>query len=185
MRVLAVCDQRYAVATREVVGRGAGMITSPPVFAGDWLPGWLGAGWDFIYVDLHGQPGSVYLYSGPNQAQAALSVRMVRGADLRGAVVFAATCYLPSTPFLDAFLGSGALAVVAGRGENWGTRRRLSGAQILAKYLLEGLRAEMELGTAFRWAKQRLRRKVTAWLTSPKATADALRFEIWRTPVGE
>lgn len=177
-----MCDQRYAAATREVVGRGVNIITSPPVYAGDWDPDWLGAGWDFIYVDLHGQPGSVYLYSGPSQAQAALSVRVVRAAVLEGTVVFAATCYLPSTPFLDAFLGSGATAVVAGRGENWGTRRRLSGAQILAKYLLEGLRAEMELGTAFRWAKQRLRRKMTAWLMSPKATADALRFRIWRAP---
>jgi hypothetical protein len=48
----------------------------------------------------------------------ALHMDQLLAADLSGAVVFAANCYLPQGPTLSALLGAGTRAVVAG----WGTK---------------------------------------------------------------
>jgi hypothetical protein len=179
MRILALCDQWYEEATRKVVGERARVVTCPPTFASDVEPGWLG-GYDFIYVDLHGQPGSAYLYAGRKQELAALSVPVVRKANLKGTVVFAATCFLPHTPFLKAFLASGATAVMGGYGTNYGAAHRLVGAQHLAKFTIQGLMAGWDLETAFNAGLHRLRRNLMAWVLDPRETADTLEFRIWR-----
>lgn len=178
MRVFAFCDRRYQVATRKVVGPEAEVISSPPIFASDVNPEWF-EGAEFFYVDLHGQPGSVYLWSGPREQWAALHVHVVARAKLAGTVVVATTCYLPETPFLQAFLDAGATVIGGGEG-NYGTRRRLSGAQVLAKDVLAGLRAGRGTEEAFERAKALLRLNPVRWLTDRKATADALAFKIWR-----
>lgn len=179
VNILAYCDKRYQVATRRVVGDDAEVLTSPPVYAIDFQPDWL-AGRDLIYLDLHGQPGSVYLYSGLDQDRAALHVIQVRTAKLGGAVVFATTCHLPETPFLQAFLEAGAGAVIGGGERNYGARRRLSGAQVLARGLLIALRAGQGIDDAFKLAKLVVRMDPLRWLADRKATVDALQFEIWR-----
>lgn len=177
LKILAYCDQRYEQATRRVVGEGAMIVTSPPAFAGDVEL----EGYDLIYLDLHGQPGSVYLYSGPETDRAALSVWAVRAANLDGAIIFATTCYLPQTPFVRAFLDAGASAVIGGDGENWGTSERLSGAQVLALLTLRALVAGRELDDALKKAKRKLHFSLLRRLWDRKATADALQFQIWRT----
>lgn len=180
MNVLAYCDKRYQVATRRVVGDEAEVLTSPPVHAADFQPDWL-AGRDLIYLDLHGQPGSVYLYSGEDQDRAALHVDQVREVALDGAVVYATTCYLPETPFVEAFLEAGASAVIGGGERNYGTRHRMSGAQVLAKGLLSALRTGYAVDDAFKRAKLWLQVDPLRWLVDRKATADTLQFKIWRT----
>ena len=177
MRVFAYVDQRYQYATRAVVGNEATLLTSPPVFAADFNSIWLN-GQDFIYIDLHGQPYGVYLYSGPGQLSGALGLATVRHARLSGAVVFATTCYLPRSHFLEAFLTAGARAVIAGAGVNWGTRGRLSGAQLLARSVLRQIESGLPVEAALAEAKRRLRLSPRR-LWEREATEDALAFRLF------
>lgn len=174
MRVLAYCDQRYLAATRKVVGRGAKIVSSPPLSAHDVGPGFL-EGYDVIYLDLHGEPGSGYLYSYASyHPLAALSFQTVQRAKLEGVVVVATTCHLPETPFAYAFQDAGAV-LVGGSGRNWGTRRRLSGAQVLAKHIIDGLRRGYRVEKALELAKRKLRYSLRR-LYDRKSTMDALAF---------
>lgn len=182
MRILAYCDATWERATRKAVGKKAMVLTSPPIYAADFNPAWL-EGLDLLYLDLHGIPGSVYLWSGPKgHRSAALSLKTIMAADLRGTVVFLTTCYLPETHFLRAFLDAGAKAVIGGAGENWGTSRGLSGAQRLAKWLIRFLRRGKSPEEALRLAKRALRWLPTLHL---KARRDALEFQIWTQEQGE
>lgn len=183
MKVFAFTDKRYEVATHGVVGYEAFVFTSGPWYARDVFPQLL-AGYGFMYFDLHGQPGSVYLYSGPAAELAALHVDTVRAAQLGGAVVFVTSCYLPQTPFLQAFMSAGASAVIAGEGENFGQLTRLSGAQVLAKRLLELLQAGTALTDALAQSKNELRQNVIANLTDRRATQDTLAFALYQ-PQGD
>lgn len=181
MRILAYTDQRYAVATRQVVGVGATILTSPPLYAADVSASML-QGYDLIYIDLHGDPGSVYLYSGKPALQAALKLDTVLGSNLTGCVVLATTCYLPQTKFIEAFLNAGARAVIAGDGENYGDRTRLSGAQVLAHKFIECYTGNA--GTALEWAKQSMQSSLWARFFQRKATADALQFRLFQIGKG-
>lgn len=177
MHIFAYVDQRYQNATRKVVGEGATLLTSPPIYAADFNPEWL-EGYDLIYLDLHGQPGSVYLYSGEEGRMAALSLKVVRAARLGGAVVFATTCHLPNTHFLDAFLDAGASAVIAGMGLNWGKQTRASGAQLLAMLTIRAMKAGKAFDVALADAKARLRFSLQR-LLDRDATEDALAFQAY------
>lgn len=180
--VFAYCDQRYQHATWQVLGGAtdAALMTSPPVFAADFNPEWWG-GYDLIYLDLHGQPSSVYLYSGPQQAAAALGLETVRVSDLANAVVFATSCYLPQTRFVEAFLRAGARAVIAGDGENYGTRYETTGAQLLAMGLIREMRHQPDPisdAAALERAKRRLRLNPRRMM-QPQAINDALEFRVF------
>lgn len=182
MRVLAYCDERYLLATRAVVDRGAKtlmLITSPPTYAREFDPGWL-AEWDVIYLDLHGQPDSVYLYSGAHQETAALKVDTVRQAQLGGAVVIATTCYLPETPFIAAFLAAGASAVIGGEGTNFGGRTRLAGAQVLARLVLKRLEQGDPAEKALGYAQKVMARNLRLRFLEREATEDALAFKLFK-----
>jgi len=157
------------------------VLTSPPICATDFNPAWL-EGIDLLYLDLHGIPGSVYLWSGPKgHRSAALSLKTVLATDLQNTVVFLTACYLPQTHFLRAFLDAGARAVIGGAGENWGTSRGLSGAQRLARWLIHFLRRGKSPEEALRLAKRALRWLPTLHL---KARRDALEFQIWTQKKG-
>lgn len=186
MRILAFTDLRYVRATRQVVGGEARVMTSPPTFARDVQPEWF-AGYDFVYLDLHGLVGSVYLYSGPEAERAALSLETVKAMSLGGAVVIATTCYLPQTRFPAAFLAAGASAVIAGNGANYGGLTRLSGAQVLARLVLARLArpsrlqaAHTTVDEAMADAKRVLNGNLRLKLFDARATNDALEFQIIR-----
>lgn len=179
MRILAICDSRYVKATWRVVGRSeARVYASPPLFAPDVEPKLL-EGYDVIYLDVHGESGGGYLYSYAGKSPlATLSFQTVQEARLDGVVVVATTCYLPSTPFVKAFLAAGASAVIGGPGPNWGTKRRLSGAQVLARRIIEELRAGIAPDEALRRSKKALRSSLRMFFDR-KATVDALGFEVF------
>ena len=180
MRILAYCDKRYELVTREgVVGWEADCLTSPPIFAGTFSPDWF-QGYEFIYLDIHGQPSSVYLYSGPNQEWAALSLKTVEAARIDGAVIFATTCFLPETKFLEAFLKAGARAVVAGEGENYAGRQNPAGAQSLAGQFLRQLKSGLSPETALEQAKIKLRKPLLSKFVKQQAVEDALAFKLWK-----
>ncbi len=177
MRILAFTDLRYVQATRQVVGGEARVMTSPPTFAREVQPEWF-AGYDFIYLDLHGLVSSVYLYSGPEAERAALSLETVRAMALGGAVVFATTCYLPQTQFPAAFLAAGASAVIAGDGPNYGGRTRLTGAQTLAQLVLRFMERGLVASAALARAKRALQGNMRLRLFQARETQDALDFQI-------
>lgn len=174
MKILAYTDRRYLAATRKVVGRGADILMSPPLYAAH-ISGDLLCCYDAIYLDLHGEPGDDHLFSAGG---AAMTLRAVQGAQMHGTTVIATTCHLPETPFLDAFLGAGAV-VIGGAGRNWGTRRRLSGAQVLARYIIRALKRGATPEYALAQAKRRLRYSLKR-LVDKAASDDALEFRIWR-----
>ena len=181
LRVFAYCDRRYLKVTRKVVGDAAHIVASPPTLAPDVEPDWF-AGQDLIYVDLHGRPGSIFLWSGRDQEYPALDANTLKRAGLGGAVVFATTCYLPRTPFVEAFLAAGASAVIGGHGPNWGNLRILGGAQLLAAGVLKQMRAGAAAGDALVAAKNALRHNWRRFLPlrrTREAIADALDFEIF------
>ena len=175
MRVLAITDGRYLKATRRVVG-DADLLVSPPLAAADITADCL-EGYDVIYIDLHGIPSSAFLYN--SLGTAAVSLAPVRAAHLAGAVVISPACYLPESPFLEALRRAGA-DVIAGTGPNWGTRKRISGAQVLARYVMDALRRGADAEAALDEAKARLGRSPRR-LFDRKATRDALEFKLYRS----
>lgn len=173
--ILALTDRRYLRQTIDVAGDDAHIWSFPPMTAGR-----LGTrdleGYDLIYIDLHGEPSGGYLYT--FDGTPALSFQTVRGAMLEGVLVVATTCYLPETPFLDAFQNAGAL-VVAGSGPNYGDDRGwVRGAQLLAQHIIRRVRAGEPIKDAYASAKQMLRYSWRRWL-DPKATADTLNFKLY------
>ena len=181
IRIFAYCDQRYKVATKKVVGEGALIATSPPWLAHSVKPEWFTYK-DIIYLDLHGEPGSIYMWSGPEQDIPALNAKMFDQVSVGGAVIIASTCYLPKTPFLRAFLEAGAEAVIGGDGKNWGNQRTLTGSQLLAADVIKALRAGVAVGEALQKAKHKLSRNWRRFIGRPKtraAIADALEFKIF------
>lgn len=151
------------------------MLRFPP-FTAETVGPELLEGYDVLYLDLHGKPGSFYLWAGKMQDVAALSVETVRGADLTGCVVFALSCYLPETPFLAAFVGAGA-TVIGGEGPNYGGRFILSGAQLVAQRLLTAMRQE---GWTPADGLQPVLDAAAGTVTLHEdALADALAFRMW------
>ncbi len=178
MRVLAYVDARYEAATRAVVGPFADVLTAPPLAASVMSADIL-SGHEVLYLDLHGQPGSVYLYFGEGARQAALAVATVRAASLHGTVVIATTCYLPQTPFLAALLGAGAAAVIAGDGENYAGRTRVAGAQLLARLAIKRLQLGYPAPEALAYAQRVLAGNLRLRLFQPRETADTLAFRVF------
>lgn len=189
MNVLAYCDAAFLPATRRVLGEQGLILTCPPHTLETLPPATL-EGRDFIYLDLHGAAGRATLYGGGG-AVPALHVDTVRAADLTGTVVFATTCYLPETPFLDAFLQAGAV-VVAGPARNYRYSPELgrlfrrayagdSGELFIprrpgpARWPTLAQRATVALARA----KQLLARQLWRWVASVPAMRDALAFQVY------
>jgi len=180
MQLLAYGMQTHERVTKHIwesVATGGMLITSPPCAEPYAPPIWF-RGHDAIYIDLHGEEGDKHLYG--DDGTKALSLHTVRKAKLGDAVVFMTTCYLPETGFIQAFLDAGAVAVIGGPGKNWGGRLWPQGAQRLAQYFLELYAKDLPVEYALKCAKHRLRWDVAQRALHPKATMDALEFQVWR-----
>lgn len=184
INALALTDKNYQAATLKVAPE-ADLWVFPPMLASYLMPEHL-EGYDLIYIDLHGQPGSVYLYCGESQLAAAINLDCVREADLRGTAVFMTTCYGPETPFVEGFLAAGATAVAAGRGENWGTRTSLTGAQLLGKFFLEEYEQSGDAKGALEQAKKLMRLNLKNYIHPEywKAARDAFEFQVFEKDHG-
>lgn len=169
MRVFACC----AASFHRSVRRAAGVepLLSPPVDLAAFQPGWLG-GFGLLYFKLHGLAGQPYWYG--DGWLTALSVDAIRQADLSGAVVFVANCFLEESPMLPALLSAGARAVIGGSGPNYARSAAVDGADLLGLWLRRGLMAGFPVRQAFGLAKERLRFN---W-QSP-AVRDALAFKLF------
>lgn len=159
MKVFAYCALSFREATHKA--SGVPPMTCPPMTTDRFRPEWL-AGRDLIYFDLHGLPGAPYWFEelpGPvfPERTIALTAEKIRAANLDGAVVFAANCYLADTgsPMLDALLDAGASYVIGGEGRNWANEGPdLSGASRLGYWFRLALAQTRNPLEALRMAKQ-------------------------------
>ncbi len=186
MRTLAYCAQSLLGSTMRVMGWKEWEVNSCPPYSRKILPygltlrpssiiGPLG----FLYLALHGRPGDAALY-GDNRISA-LTVDQVRGLDLSGCIVFAISCYLPETPFLQAFFDAGASAIIAGPGENQTGPSVLEGAALLGAWVRRGLGWGLPARRALVLAKLRMRMETGK---HRDLMADALGFELYERERG-
>jgi hypothetical protein len=87
--------------------------------------------------------------------------------------VVIANCYSTHGPLLQAFYDAGAGAVIAAPGENYAAGNVVLGADLLAKWVILGLRLGLSVERALQLAKTRL--ILTAWRISDR---DTLGFRI-------
>lgn len=160
-RTIAYCMQSVARTARQATG--AWPITCPP-FTAKTFPVELFLQADLIWLGLHGTPDNPdYLYgdevvgpiAGITTRVRALHVADLAGLDLSDKVVFATSCYLPSTNFPAAFKAQGA-TVIGGPGKNYGDTARLTGADRLGAAFLAARRAGLDIVRALNEAKRTL-----------------------------
>jgi len=174
MRTLAYCAESYREATRRAAG--VEPLTCPPLEASVFDARWLD-GHDLLYFDLHGKPDADYWQG--DGGLTALWAAQVRAADLRGAVVFATSCYLEADGLMVvAFLDAGARCVIGGGGRNYGGRRTVLGAALLGLWLRRGLQWGLGLERALELARRRV--ALAAAMGRNRAAArDALEFRVY------
>jgi hypothetical protein len=142
-------------------------------------------GHDFVYFKLHGLERQPYWYG--DNFTTALSAGQLAQADLQGAVVFVANCWLTDDegipgPMLEALLHPdephrGPRAVIGGPGSNYALQDRIGGADLLALYVRFFLQVGFSLGSAFKWARVRLQVVRPSYVTR-----DTLAFRIYMNP---
>ena len=173
MDVFAYCCASFEQSARQAAG--VAPLLSPPTSAVSFDVALL-EGRDLLYFDLHGAPGEG-CWRGDG-GLVALTAGQVAQADLGGALVFAASCYLgdENSPMLDALLDAGAKYVVGGDGQNWGPGRGpLYGAPLLAQWW----RRWLMLGMAPLWSLAMAKRAVAFRGT---AAEDTLEFRAFHRP---
>lgn len=180
MRTFAYCCKSF----RESVRKAAACepLLSPPTTVETFQPACL-QGHHFIYFKLHGLPDQPFWYG--DHWCTAVSAEQIQAANLHGAVVFVANCYLlpppeerlagRTTPMLDALQAAGARAIIGGDGQNYARANTIDGADALGIFIRVWLERGFTPPNAFRYAK-RLLRFVSA---ARPAIQDALRFDFY------
>lgn len=136
LRIIAFC----ALSFRESTARAAGVspLTSPP-----WVDperplrrgerrveaGMFG-GAELVYFALHGFEWSREWWG---DAEVALRAETLARANLRGAVAFAESCWLPESDMLAALFEAGCRTAIGGSGLNWGGSGRVAGVGLLGR----------------------------------------------------
>lgn len=155
MEIFAYCTE----AAREAVGAATGVdpLTSPPMRASQFNPQWLEAH-DLIYFRLHGMAGrSGWFGDGGEGFPLALTPVQVRAANLSGAVVVVANCYGDEDDaMIEALYDAGAIAVIAGPGENAAAANKVVGTDLLVQWIIRAMRIGMAVERALDLARARL-----------------------------
>jgi hypothetical protein len=155
MKVFAYCTHK----SREAVGAALGLQphTSPPLtweaFPFDAVNG---AG--FVYLRLHGLPGDG-AWMGESEGGdlcEAMTRETVARIDVKGAVVLIANCYAARSPLSPMFYVRGAQMVIAGDGPNYAGSDSVEGTDMLARWMLLGLRFGLSPDNALKLAKARM-----------------------------
>ncbi|MFO7955864.1 MAG: hypothetical protein R6X33_02055, partial [Candidatus Brocadiia bacterium] len=140
---------------------------------------WL-EGRDFVLFKLHGLEGQPFWYG--DDFTTALSAGQLAQADLQGAVVFVANCWLTDDdgqpgPMLQALLRANAHAVIGGPGINYALANQIGGADLLALYVRFLLQVGFSAWNALKWAKVRLQIVRPSYVTQ-----DTLDFRMYQNP---
>jgi len=155
MRVFAYCCASFRDITRKAAG--VEPLISPPTSVYNLDVRQL-SGHDLLYFDLHGLPGESFWLGDDHTL--AMTAAALREADLRGATVFALSCYLAdeNSPMMDALLDAGARYVVGADGRNWaGGRQAMMGAGLLGLWFRRLLTWGVPPLRALAWGKRRVR----------------------------
>ena len=173
MLIFAYCT----APAKEAVARAVGVepYTSPPWMATRFDLSLL-IGNDLLYFRLHQAGAFTDLWLGEKEDGGlvpALRADQLEGLDIGSPVVLIANCYGDEGPFVPAFYRAGARAVIAAPGPNWAAGNMVIGTDLLAKWLIWGLRHRWPVQRALTMAKLRL--MATAWRVSDR---DALEFKI-------
>ncbi len=181
MRAFAYCCAEYEQAVRRAAG--VSPLLSPPMTAATFRPSWL-EGHRLLLFGLHGAPGTPEWHN--LRGDVALTVDLVRQANLAGAVVFATSCNLgdPASPMRDAFFAAGAAHVIAGEGINYASRKRPGWASLLALWVRRGLAWDLSVERAVALGKVAARLHSGA-LVSRSATRDTLAFRTFSRSAAE
>ena len=173
MKILAFCTYPARAAVRKATG--VEPWTCPPYTTENIQPAHL-EGYDLIYFRLHRLRSVPGLWFGEyplGERVQAMNNYLLELTDLSGALVVMANCYGASDPMVKQLYASGARAVIAGPGRNYAHGERVVGTDLLAKWLIGGLRMGLGIGAALGVAKARLR------LTAQRgADRDALEFAL-------
>ena len=155
MKVFSYCTQ----VARQAVGRALGVepYASPPITP-QTFPVDAMNGANFIYLRLHGLPGAdVWMGEGVIGGSApAFDGDTMSRVDLPGSVILIANCYATDSPLTKQFYKRGASVVIAGDGPNYAGNSRIVGTDLLARWLLLGLRAGFSTDGALALARLRL-----------------------------
>jgi hypothetical protein len=161
MRAFALCTQAAGVAVEKAI-RGE-IYTSPPIDKSTFAKLFVKMeAADFLYFRLHIIPHSPGIWWGDNGNRKqpywppAVTKDQLALVNLTGKVVVIANCYGLKDEMVLAMLAQGARAVVAGEGPNYAAKRRVIGADLLAKWMFRGLRMGLSPGGALKLAKARL-----------------------------
>lgn len=173
MRVRAYCT----ASAHNAVEKAVGIVpwTSPPWTAHTFKPELL-VGYDLLYFRLHQALAIPSLWLGERENGSLLSafrVEQLEGLRLGKPIVLIANCYGVRGPFVPAFYKAGANAVIAAPGPNFAAKNLIIGTDLLARWLIRGLRLGLNVKRALTVAKTRL--IATAWRGSDR---DALQFKI-------
>lgn len=173
MRVFAYCT----APARESVLKAIGVepYTSPPWVVNTFDSAVL-MGYDLLYFRLHQARILPNLWLGQKEDGGlipALRVEQLEAVRLNSPIVLIANCYGVEGPFVPAFYRAGARAVIAAPGPNFAASNAVIGTDLLAKWLIRGLRLGLSVERALTMAKARL--VATAWRGSDR---DALQFKI-------
>ena len=196
MIVKAFCARSFTYSVRKAAG--VVPVVSPPTTVETFDPAAL-SNCDLLYLKLHGLAQQAYWYGdnwltaaskeqietcdleGPTaRADRGSHPKPTRGSRLdpgTGTIVFAANCFLPESPMLDALFAAGARCVVAGHGPNLGGRTKLLSSDLLGRYFRRGLQIGLSPKHALRLAKARL---ILSRRSAGKK--DALAFKLFWPP---
>lgn len=174
-----------AASFREVTRRAAGVepLCCPPALAEHFERSWL-EDHDFLYFDLHGQPGASTWYG--DEGIVALKAEQIMECSLGGAIVFATNCYLADeeSPMMDALLEAGAQYVIGGQGPNWAGERTIYGASLLGwrfRQLLErGFDPLRAMALAKKWIRLGLMtHRILGRNAAVRTDKDTLAFRVY------
>ncbi len=172
MKIISVSTATGAEATQ----RASGVMpySFPPLDINKFDSKWL-EGADVLYIHLHGMPDQPYWYG--DRMETALSAEQMKGANLKGVVVFVANCFGAGSRMVDALLEAGCSAVIAGPGTNYTVEDQVRGADKLGAEFIKAYSQDLnrDVGRALTLAKDRIR---LLSLVSPWER-DALEFKIY------
>lgn len=170
-RYFVYCTQAWQKATAMTTRRIP--ITSPPVTAGTFQPGWM-EGKRLLIFKLHGYPDRPDWYGMDSRGEKgiALTPALVECANLTGAIVIALVCHGAGAPMEKAFFEAGAIAFFGSFEEVRGRETEPGEVDELAIHLLKLLAGgAQDLTVALARAKELYRAK-TVWTEHDQFTTD-------------
>lgn len=187
MNIVAYAARRYQNATRLAIGKGARLLTCPPVHDGTVDPAEF-AGRDLVVFNLHGLPDAAAWFGGDGKDDQipALKAATLRTFMLEGAGVFAINCHLgdESAPMREALRAAGASWVIGGPGINFGGLDAPAGADVLLQWFIRSWRLTRmpDPEYALRLAKRALKLFSPPFMPEKqrKVVRDTLEFRVWR-----